>query len=179
MHYTLAYDHAGLPRVAYKEHHGSLQVKLRLDKLLHLVQDKRKGEHAVCIIEDINRAWIGELGCTWDIDEQFFMEHAAGHEDLKNRGLLTECNERSSENKSGWKAWTRNERPPSTDDVKSNHFHIDGRVPHVDMSDRRNARGNFNRHFDSEQCNARVSYCRLRARDLCKLNQSPTNFPCS
>jgi hypothetical protein len=63
-----------LPRVYYKSERTELFANGVEDLLKEAEKDRE--QHRVCIIEDIRPYWIEHLGQKWNLDPQFFIDHA-------------------------------------------------------------------------------------------------------
>lgn len=63
------------PKIYYIDSDGELPIDSALALIQRAEEDLKPMNHAVCIIENISPALIGELGIGWKIAPQFFARH--------------------------------------------------------------------------------------------------------
>jgi hypothetical protein len=93
--------------------------------------EEHASKRSVCIIENIDMNWIKELGHALNIDPDFFLRY------MKSPPEICDLREYIKEdNKSGWDKWEpkKGQKLLAREEVGVHHFHIPGRVPHVDES---------------------------------------------
>lgn len=77
------------PRVFHTEIAGGSKI-LPKDVLMQTEQDHAVQKPSVCVIESIDREWIGALGSKWQIPSRFFEMHASNSTSLTNGGAIVE-----------------------------------------------------------------------------------------
>lgn len=127
--------------------------------------DASAGRRSICVIENISPAWIARLGLAWNIDKDFFLQHASNP---GGDGLWESVMGRHAREQAWITSTIGTSRRNSGVPMGRKHYFIEGILQHANQHNWKYGGSRVQRrfHFDQQhgwQANTRISYYRVSA----------------
>ncbi|CAK3909492.1 Magnesium transport, transmembrane region [Lecanosticta acicola] len=128
-------------------------------------EDEATGRRSICVVENISPEWVGTLGVAWNIEQDFFLQHAFNSNtggDLWNAVMGPQAREEA------WISsvvWVGLSRRGSDVQIGRQHYFIEGMLRHTGRdytsSNRIQRLSQHGGEKYGEQINTKISYCRV------------------